>query len=721
VRLEHVVLRGYSSNSRKLKQGIVLLPIHVHFCTINRMIHLSKFPLCPVVLFATGYLYVGMASVVAAETNYKVGVAKVDITPTEPVVLAGYGSRTKPYEGVDTKLWARAMAIHGEKPHVIIAVDNCGVPKSMVDAVYTMVVKTHPIDRAAFVIAATHTHNAPALPGYARVLWQERLGEKEEEASQAYAAKLETKLVVLARKVLTDLVDATLHWGQGRATFGGNRRVLNDGKWGGFGFQEDGPVDHSVPTLIARNAANEVIGVWTNYACHCTTLGSVNRVHADWAGMASEKIEQDFPGAIALATIGCGADVGPQPSGNTTLSQQHGESVAQAVNRLAKLPNDEKTLSPLRRVQAAISSVETTIELPFASTFDNAHWEERAKLGGFEGIHGREMLRLIQQNGSLKPDVAYRISTWKFGDELAVLFLPGEVCVDYAVRLKRENDWRRLWINGWSNAMPGYIPSKRVLDEGGYEADSSMLYYAHPSRFADSVEDKIVTAVNGLLESAFSSKGKSLVEFFKHPGPAEATTRDFRKRVGTYNAKEQQIFDEIVELQTGAREGFDEVLHSDFEETVWFDYLGRKQSPRPFVRQLKKGDRVEWQAPALGSAGDHSVCFSGGLGWATQPETAGFELKLNDRLSVNFDLARGPRHWSNDDGSLELLYVATWTSPVDTSGFFVLNIKGVGEDEGSQPLKLAVGSLGEGSNRWFAVDRNKDAAKDLAKIIRGED
>jgi neutral ceramidase len=50
------------------------------------------------------------------------------------------------------------------------------------------------------------------------------------------------------------------------------------------------------------------------------------------------------------------------------------------------------------------------------------------------------------------------------------------VVVDYSLRLKRElaelekSPGRAIWIAGYSNGMFGYIPSVRVLREGGYEA-----------------------------------------------------------------------------------------------------------------------------------------------------------------------------------------------------------------------------------------------------------
>ena len=62
-----------------------------------------------------------------AEINVQVGVAKVDVTPREPVVLAGYGGRTKAFDGIDSPLWARSLVIGGEEPAVIVVVDNCGI------------------------------------------------------------------------------------------------------------------------------------------------------------------------------------------------------------------------------------------------------------------------------------------------------------------------------------------------------------------------------------------------------------------------------------------------------------------------------------------------------------------------------------------------------------------------------------------------------------------
>ena len=79
-----------------------------------------------------------------------------------------------------------------------------------------------------------------------------------------------------------------------------------------------------------------------------------------------------------------------------------------------------------------------------------------------------------------------------------MVFLGGEVVVDYALRLKRELG-ERLWITAYANDVPCYIPSKRIHPEGGYEVDRSMDYYGQPGSLSPDVEDLIVSEVKRQL------------------------------------------------------------------------------------------------------------------------------------------------------------------------------------------------------------------------------
>jgi hypothetical protein len=87
-----------------------------------------------------------------------------------------------------------------------------------------------------------------------------------------------------------------------------------------------------------------------------------------------------------------------------------------------------------------------------------------------------------------------------------MVFLAGEVVVDYSLRLKREFDASRLWINAYANDVPCYIPSERILKEGGYESVFSMVYYDKPAKLAPGVENQIISVVHDLLPRQFCAE-----------------------------------------------------------------------------------------------------------------------------------------------------------------------------------------------------------------------
>jgi hypothetical protein len=146
------------------------------------------------------------------------------------------------------------------------------------------------------------------------------------------------------------------------------------------------------------------------------------------------------------------------------------------------------------------------VDLPFAPLPSREDWQARAGQTNQEGLHARTMLARLDRGESLPEALeGYPVQVWAFGDDLAMVFLAGEVVVDYALHLRRVADPDRLWINAYSNDAPCYIPSDRVLDEGGYEADGSMIFYGQPTRFANGAEAIIVDAVRELLPSSFHS------------------------------------------------------------------------------------------------------------------------------------------------------------------------------------------------------------------------
>ncbi len=124
--------------------------------------------------------------------------------------------------------------------------------------------------------------------------------------------------------------------------------------------------------------------------------------------------------------------------------------------------------------------------------------------GGAPGYNASTQLARLDRGEPLQRELDYVVQSWQFGDDLAIVFLAGEVVVDYVLRLKAELDPARLWVVAYANDDPCYIPSERILREGGYEGGGAMVYYGRPTRLRPGVEDRIVTAVRSLVPPAFN-------------------------------------------------------------------------------------------------------------------------------------------------------------------------------------------------------------------------
>jgi predicted xylose isomerase-like sugar epimerase len=83
------------------------------------------------------------------------------------------------------------------------------------------------------------------------------------------------------------------------------------------------------------------------------------------------------------------------------------------------------------------------------------------------------------------------------GDKLLIT-LGGEPVVDYSLKFK-EQFGQQTWVVGYCNDVMAYIPSLRVLKEGGYEGGGAMIPYGQPAlRWGDDVEDLISASVDRL-------------------------------------------------------------------------------------------------------------------------------------------------------------------------------------------------------------------------------
>jgi putative membrane-bound dehydrogenase-like protein len=462
--------------------------------------------------FPFGASLLCLVSGVVASFAIDVGVAKVDITPTEPIRLTGYGGRTAPSVGVEQKLWAKALVLGNDQqgPAVLLTVENGGISEETYQRILARLSAKAGIPAARAVVSCSHTHTGPCTTGWAPNIFSADIPEDQQAVIDRYTDSLVDKLEQVTLSALKGRQPSTLSWLQGSVGFARNRRTAG------------GPVDHAMPVLKVE--VNGIVrAIVANYACHCTTLsGAMNQTCGDWVGYAQEVIELDHPGAVALITIGCGADANPSPRGGEdkglAFAKQHGEAIASEVRRLL----GRRFIS----IQSELTTRLEKIELPFDRHFTRAEWQERATKPGVVGYHAKKWLARLDRGEKLPETLPYYVQSWTFGEDLALVFLAGEVVVDYATRLKQIFDPDRLWVTAYANYVPCYIPSRRILSEGGYEAEGSLWYYDRPTRLSPKVEDQIIQTVETIVPTSFRfDRSKVDAPDPKSPQDALATFR----------------------------------------------------------------------------------------------------------------------------------------------------------------------------------------------------
>jgi len=441
-----------------------------------------------VAVAATGMLWIAGAVAAEPPPGWKAGAACVAITPGEPTWMAGYASRNKPSEGKFQDLFAKALALEDAEGSrlVIVTLDLIGVPRALRDAVEKQVCQKHGLRPEGLLINASHTHSGPVVRSGKSFY---NLSPEQQQRVDKYAAGLQEKLVTLVGQAISDLAPARLGYCHARAGFAMNRRLPTKN-----GYQNspnpDGPVDHDVPVLRVERPDGKLRAVLFGYACHNTTLG-LYQFCGDYAGFAQQYFEQSHPGTTALFMIGCGGDQNPYPRSTLALAEQHGRTLATAVEA-ALLPQPRPVRGPLRMAVA-----EVPLEFDAIPTRDDL-LRAQQKTNPYEKRHASLLLEELEKNGRLRTSYPYPVQVIRFGDDLLMAALAGEVVVDYSLRLKRELAGPAVWVAGYSNDVFAYIPSVRVLKEGGYEAADAVTYSSLPSRFAPSIENRIISKVREL-------------------------------------------------------------------------------------------------------------------------------------------------------------------------------------------------------------------------------
>lgn len=413
--------------------------------------------------------------------------ARTVITPREYMWMAGFAARDKPADGILHNLWAKALALEDAKGNraLLITTDIIGFGRDLSLSICNRLMKEYHLERKDIILSSSHTHSGPVMNTNLYGIYP---FTKEQQDKKIIENRhfIEEQIIIVAGRALNSLAPARLSSGVGITRFAVNRREIG---WKGdilYYPELKGPSDHAVQVIEVSDPQDKPLAVLFGYSCHATSL-SINKWSGDYPGFAQIELEKIYPGLTAMFFAGFGADQNAFPRGGVPQTVQYGKELAVAIEKVMKEPM--KTLSP------SVQTIYKEIELDIAPPPDNeeldqimengADWQKNWATGIKEKIASGEDFP-----GSYP---YYPIQSWQLGEQTWVI-LGGEVVVDYAFILRKimGND---LMFMAYANDVMAYIPSERILKEGGYEGKTSMWAYGHPGPWLPGIEEKIVTEV----------------------------------------------------------------------------------------------------------------------------------------------------------------------------------------------------------------------------------
>ncbi|MCL4204195.1 MAG: neutral/alkaline non-lysosomal ceramidase N-terminal domain-containing protein [Pirellulaceae bacterium] len=461
------------------------------------------------------------------ENRLRVGVAEVDITPPLGYPMAGY-YHERLATGVKDPLKARAMVwIDGDCQAALVICDLTGIAVDFSLHVRRRAAEATGIPAEHIVVAATHSHTAP---DYTRDLYQHLAGDDSAGDRPRHAARMIEAAVEAIVQANQAARPAVIEAGSAiqRTPVSFNRRfVMRDGSvrtWMRLDHPEviraAGPIDPQVGMAVVRTVDGErPLAVLSNFALHLDTVGGT-LWSADYPHFVEQGLRDELgPNVISLFGLGCCGDINhadPASKERNSTAWIGGELAATMRGAVAGLPRLARTDLRVRHevVRLPLESVEPD---------EAAHARKQleairsgAKLDFFDQVTAYKrvlidrLLRGDPANGLSEPIGLGLSHTWSgigdhvpvdvtviaVGDELAIVYLPGEPFVELGLAIKQASPFRTTLIVELANSVEMiYLPTRVAYAGGSYEVTNSMVQPGSGERLAE-------TAVRLLRDAA---------------------------------------------------------------------------------------------------------------------------------------------------------------------------------------------------------------------------
>ncbi|MBD3293445.1 MAG: hypothetical protein GF393_11010 [Armatimonadia bacterium] len=407
------------------------------------------------------------------------GTARIDVTPPLGTFMGGYGNRDHGAEGIHDPLNAKGLVLSdGNTQVALVTCDVISFNYEFVDPVRERMEAATGIPATHVLISNSHTHSGPLTHG---VLGEDLVDEQ-------YLSVLADKLVSVAELAAAEMRPASVGFMRQPANVGYNRRAMaHEEPLQGVPLR--GPMAPWVDVMTVREDSGAFMAAWFSHAAHAVVLGGDNYLlSADWPGAAQAAVEAVHPDCTAMFAQGCCGDINAVRSRPGTFEEVRSRGYEMAGAVISGMERAEL----LSEVEIAAAS--RTIEMPLqdpppVDELEGEIAELREQHGEAEAagdavqkqvmrwrIARREQFLELAREDASGLTRPLKATALRIGPG-AIVGLPGEVLVEYALWIDRDSPFEHTIVPAYTNGMVGYVATASAIARGGYEVHGSFDYY----------------------------------------------------------------------------------------------------------------------------------------------------------------------------------------------------------------------------------------------------
>jgi len=415
--------------------------------------------------------------------------ASVDITPPIGLPIGGNVRDDNISRGVHDNLNCDIVLLEDNNEKIcFLDFDLLALDYEICNFIKSEIIKKSDLKFEKIVITSSHTHSGPDICEF----FKEEISKECMEYIRDIALKVSDRVSTMGEELRESIVKISKNSVHDLSF---NRRlVMKDGpmrmNWEGVDpdtvVKAAGPIDPDLFVISIYDTSGKIIALMVNFTLHPAILVGQDWLWSkDYINYLNSYIK-DRLGQEIVVFFANGAEGNINHINYQDRNQERGFNEARRIGESLGKYVIEAIDSAEKIESINMKCLSAVINLPLRSIseeeVDKAKKliEERGDYipslldGVPDEVYAREIIKLSKIKDKY---VETQIQAVRIGDNV-IATLPGEVFVEFGLRIKKESPFKNTLVFGLANDCVGYVPTYEAFDEGGYEiktATSSKL------------------------------------------------------------------------------------------------------------------------------------------------------------------------------------------------------------------------------------------------------